>query len=75
MDGIGARVEIIANNVQQIREISAGSSQMSQNMLEAHFGVGSVNSIESLTVRWPSGNVNVLEDVDVNQSLLIVESD
>jgi len=75
MDAIGARVEIIANNIRQIREISAGSSQMSQNMLEAHFGVGKVKTINSLTIHWPSGNIDVMKDVEANQSLVIVESD
>ncbi|MQF64989.1 CRTAC1 family protein, partial [SAR202 cluster bacterium AC-409-J13_OGT_754m] len=75
MDGIGARIEIVVDNIRQIREISAGSSQMSQNMVEAHFGVGSVRRINSVIVRWPSGNVDVIEDVDANQSLVIVESD
>ena len=75
MDAIGARIEIIANNIRQIREISAGSSQMSQNMLEAHFGLGKVKTIDSLTIRWPSGNIDVMKDVEVNQSLVIVEYD
>ena len=72
-DAIGARVTIDVGGAVQIREIAAGSSQMGQNMLEAHFGLGTARTVDSLTVVWPSGKVTRLTDVPANQRVTIVE--
>ena len=72
-DAIGARVTIDVGGAVQIREIAAGSSQMGQNMLEAHFGLGTARTVDSVTVVWPSGKVKRLTDVPANQRLTIVE--
>ena len=72
-DGIGARITLVAEGTTQIREIAAGGSQMGQNMLEAHFGLGTADVVESITLRWPSGRVQTLTDVAVNQRLTITE--
>ncbi len=73
-DGIGARVTVVANGQTQIREIAAGSSNKSQNMLPAHFGLGPASQVDSVRVRWPSGIVQTLHDVPTNQQLTVVES-
>ena len=72
-DAIGARVTVQVGGASQIREIAAGSSQMGQNMLEAHFGLGAAETVDSVTVAWPNGKVTRLEDVPANQRLTIVE--
>ena len=72
-DGIGARVSVVAGGRTQIREITAGGSNSSQNMLPAHFGLGRAGAVDELRVRWPSGAVQVLRDVGVNQILTVVE--
>ena len=73
-DGIGARVTVVANGQTQIREITAGSSNKSQSMLPAHFGLGSAAKADSVEIRWPSGTVQTLHDVPANQQLTVVES-
>ena len=72
-DGIGARIAVEAGGARQIREIAAGSSSMSQNMMAAQFGLGKATKADLLTVRWPSGNVQTLADVPANQRLTVVE--
>ncbi len=72
-NGIGARVTISVEGVTQIREISAGSSQMGQNMGEAHFGLGSATQVDSVTVTWPSGKVQTITEVVPDQNLIMVE--
>ena len=72
-DGIGARISIFAGGKKQIREIRAGSSQMGQDMAGAHFGLGSAESVDSITITWPSGKIQVLTDVSANQRLTISE--
>ena len=72
-DGIGARVTVVVDGASQIREIAAGSSQMGQNMLEAHFGLGAADTVDSVTVAWPSGKVTRLTDVAANQRITVQE--
>ena len=72
-DGIGARVELTANGRTQIREVTAGASNSSQNMLPVHFGLGDADTADELTIRWPSGAVQTLEDVAPNQVLTVTE--
>ena len=74
-DGIGARITVVAGDTSQIREISAGSSSMGQNMLEAHFGLGSAAVADSVTIRWPSGKVQTITGVSLDQRLSIAESE
>lgn len=40
-----------------------------------HIGVGTANSIDTLTVHWPSGKETVMYHVGVNQSLQLSEAD
>ena len=57
----------------QIREVSSGSSHMSQNMLESHFGVGAASVVDTVTVRWIDGESQTLRNVSVNQRLLVMK--
>jgi len=43
------------------------------NTLTQHFGIGAVDSIDSLLIRWPSGVVDTICDPDINQTLHIIE--
>ena len=72
-DGVGTRIKITSDGKSQIREIAAGSSSMGQNMMEAHFGLGKAKTIDSITLNWPSGIQQTLTDIDVNQTLEIIE--
>ena len=74
-DGIGARITVVAGGTTQTREVSAGASYMGQNMLEAHFGLGTAELADSVSIRWPSGRVQTLTNVTVNRRLIIVEPD
>ena len=74
-DGIGARITVVAGTSTQMREIAAGSSQMGQNMLQAHFGLGPALLADRVSIRWPSGKVQVLENVAVNQRMTVTEPD
>jgi hypothetical protein len=53
----------------QERHISAQNAFNSQNMLNAHFGLGDAPTVDSLVVQWPSGQVSVLTGVSTNQFL------
>ena len=72
-DGIGARITVDVDGVSMIREVAGGRSNMGQNMMAAHFGTGPAQAVDSITITWPSGTVQTLTDVAVNQRLTVVE--
>lgn len=67
---IGATIRIKAvingSSVWQIRQISGQNSFNSQNSLIAHFGLADATTIDSVVVRFPSGQTTVLENLTVN---------
>jgi hypothetical protein len=72
-NGIGARLRIVAGGVSQIREVTSGSGFCSMHSLTAEFGFGTEDEIDSLIVDWPSGTIQVLTNVNVNNHIQLVE--
>jgi hypothetical protein len=72
--GIGAQVRIVAGGRVQMRELSGGSGFGSQDALVAAFGLGADARVDSMTIRWPSGVVQILPPVTVvDRRIRIVE--
>ena len=57
-NAIGAVVEIPKGDRTLTRQVQAGAGFASQRMHTLHFGLGEVDQIEGLTIRWPSGHVD-----------------
>lgn len=72
-DGIGARLKLTVGGKVLLREVKAGSSYLSQSDLRVHFGMAQAARAERLEVRWPSGTVDLLQDIEANQILTITE--
>lgn len=72
--GIGARIEVVTGEQRYTRIIHSGEGGASQaHNLTAHFGVGSATLVDSVIVYWPSGVVDRLHNVAVDQELTIAE--
>ncbi|MCH8293586.1 VCBS repeat-containing protein [Candidatus Poribacteria bacterium] len=74
-DGIGARVGVRCGELRQIPELHSGSSYGSGSDRRLLFGLGKAEKIQQIVIKWPSGVVQKLADIDVNQSIRIVEPD
>lgn len=74
-DAVGARVVLITNGHRQTREVHAGSGYLSGSSLVQHFGTGDQTRIETLQVRWPSGEETTLTDLITDQRLMLREGD
>lgn len=72
-DGIGSWIEAYLDGQRISRYTHCGISYASQHSNTEIIGMGSHTQIDSLLIRWPSGLVNKLEQVDANQTLHIVE--
>jgi hypothetical protein len=71
---IGTRVRVVTGVHAQIDEVHSGSSVMSQSDLRLHFGVGKVQTIDLIEVKWPTTQkVERFTKVKVNQILTIRE--
>jgi hypothetical protein len=72
-DGIGARIDVLANGRTQRRELHSAYSYCSANDLRAHFGLGNARAAERIEVRWPSGQVDTLTNVAANRAYVVTE--
>jgi hypothetical protein len=72
-DGIGARVKIVSGDLVQIDEVRSGGSYLSQSDLRLHFGLQKRSKIDLVEVRWPSGVVDKIANLDVNKIVTISE--
>lgn len=74
-DAVGARVTLTANGQRQTREVHAGSAFLSGSSLVQHFGLGTQTHIDSVHVRWPSGQETTLANLTADQQLMLREGD
>jgi len=76
---IGTRIYVTTEkdgtSITQMREVSGqtGGGPGSQNSLAQHFGVEDATVVTEIRIEWPSGYVQTLNNVPVNQFLNIVE--
>ncbi len=71
--GIGARVLCITPDGRtQADEVRSGGSYLSQNDLRVHFGLGR-SSVCSIDIRWPSGMVDRIDNVQPGRVLVVRE--
>jgi hypothetical protein len=72
-EAIGARVLVSAGGHTQRRDVTAGSSYLSQSDLRLHIGLGDATQADRIDVRWPSGTVETLTAVPADGRLTIEE--
>ena len=65
-DGIGAKLTVKAGKRTLVDEVRSGSSYISQSDLRVHFGLGPTAKLDSVQVRWPSGLVELFNDLSVD---------
>jgi hypothetical protein len=73
-DAIGARVTITGPWGTQIREVRAGESYGMVTSFACSFGLGTSTTIPTMTIRWPSGLVETFNDLDVDQTITVIEN-
>ena len=72
-DGIGAKVKIYSNGIVQTAQKKSASGYLSQNDPRIHFGLGKNQNVEKIEVVWPSGKLQVIENIKAGQVIEIVE--
>jgi len=73
LDGIGARVECYSDLGMQIRESRSGENFKPMSSLDVFFGLGTDTEVDSVIVRWPSGQVDVVVSPAINTRISVLE--
>jgi enediyne biosynthesis protein E4 len=71
---IGARVEVQTESRHFVKEVSGGAGRGSQNSLPLEFGLGSDTQIQNIKIYWPSGIIDNLSGLAINQKHVIAEA-
>jgi enediyne biosynthesis protein E4 len=71
--GIGARIKLTAGGMIQTEQIRSGGSYLSQSDFRAHFGLGAAAKIDSVEIRWPSGTVDIVKNLDADKFYSVLE--
>jgi len=78
--GIGSRVLVTAKTVLgaaeplvQMDELRSGGSYFSQNDMRMHFGLEQATKVDMVEIRWLSGQVDQVKNLEVNRLYVIQE--
>src|SRR5258705_4443391 len=72
-DGIGAVVAVTSSDGAQTQMLKSGSSYLAANELVMTFGLGQLTKANAVEIRWPSGQVDKLLNVNAGQTVTVTE--
>ncbi len=70
---IGTAITVKAGDLVVYREVKGSEGFGATSMLRQHFGLGSHARADSVEIRWPGGDRQVLEQVEANRIISVVE--
>jgi hypothetical protein len=71
--GWGSFIELTADGKSYVQECRCPSAFLSQSDPRVHFGLGRAPIVQRIQIKWPSGTVQTLTDVRVDQILQVTE--
>ena len=72
-DGIGASLKLTSEGVVHVEQSKGGMSYMSASDPRIYFGLGKRTKILSLEITWPSGKIDRLTNVPIDQIIAVKE--
>jgi enediyne biosynthesis protein E4 len=72
-DGLGAKIRVKAGSRILVDEVRSGSSYISNSDRRVHFGLGAVDKMDWIEIRWPSGLTEVFENPKADAILKLTE--
>ena len=70
-DAIGVSVSCDSNGRKIVRQVTAGDGYQASNQHEIIFGCGAAQTIQSMTVVWPSGQSRTFDNVSTILSVCV----
>tara|TARA_Y100001978_G_scaffold12356_1_gene9890 strand:- start:2976 stop:4628 length:1653 start_codon:yes stop_codon:yes gene_type:complete len=74
-NGLGAEVEVVVGKRTMVRLMRSGGSYLSSHDMRLLFGLKDAQVVDSITVRWNSGQSQTLKLIAANQYVKIEERD
>jgi hypothetical protein len=83
--GIGALIKVVAQTgtplltakpgtpLMQVEEVKSCNGYYSASDLRIHFGLGEAKKVDEVEIKWPSGALDTLKDLDVRKLYVIEE--
>jgi enediyne biosynthesis protein E4 len=72
-DGLGAKIRVKAGSRILVDEVRSGSSYISNSDRRVHFGLGAVEKVDWIEIRWPSGLTELFENPKADTILKLTE--
>jgi enediyne biosynthesis protein E4 len=72
-DGLGAKIRVKAGSRILVDEVRSGSSYISNSDRRVHFGLGAVDKVDWIEIRWPSGLTEAFENPKADTILKLSE--
>jgi len=72
-DGIGSRIKLLAGGKLQTAQKKSTTGYLSQNDSRIHFGLLKNETVEKIEIKWPSGKLQILDNIKANQILTVEE--
>ncbi|MBI2516842.1 MAG: VCBS repeat-containing protein [Opitutae bacterium] len=73
-DGYGCEVTVTAGGRNQVSVYNPTNSYIGQREPRLHFGLGASTSVTKVSIKWPSGTIQELTNVNADQTLTVTES-
>jgi len=68
---VGVSLTLIANGIKQHREVKGSEGFGATSPMRVHFGLGKAEIVDTLEVRWPTGERRTLSGIKANQILKV----
>lgn len=72
-DGVGASLKLKYGGVSQVEQAKGGMGYLSASDPRIHFGLGNRSHVGELEITWPSGQIDHIANVAVDQLIAIKE--
>ena len=70
---IGAKLKLVARGMTETEEVRSGGGYLSQHDLRVHFGLGEAKKVDSIEIRWPSGKIDTLINLQADKFYAVLE--
>jgi hypothetical protein len=72
-NGIGARIRVTGGSSTQFQDVSTASGYASSSAGPVHFGLGAAKTVDEIEIRWPSGTVQMLKNIEADRIVRAIE--
>ncbi|MFQ5501233.1 MAG: ASPIC/UnbV domain-containing protein [Phycisphaerae bacterium] len=72
-DAIGATVVVESGGRRLVRTLLAGDGYLAQSSKWLHFGLGSHNTVDQITITWPDGKNQILDHPEADRRYRVVQ--